>query len=1404
MKHFLLLGFLSCFWIIVPAQNYLPVTHRFNLEDGLPHRQVNCILEDRRGFIWVATNGGVARFDGLRFKIFNKADNRLSTDQIHWILEDAVGNLWLISRVNATSVSGIASVDILDPISGQITPFDKYIKEKPPVLLENLNNRGICITTDSPGANSTLPGTLFFGTHNPGGWISWHPVTGWKQVVVPSISDLTVLSITPQNCVFGLFSTGKLHHVLVEIDAEGNVLRYFQATPGNQFAKMLGGAQKPERVFAMEHDKAANQTIYWEIKPGANKTRLTVPIPKSPRPWWEQTVLLELENGNLWLTETGIFNKKGEILFDFMTQFPAFNNRYIENFFRDRNGGVWLGTAFGLELIEVRKDHFRRFLFDENALGGRGISCRGILQKDDKLWINTEGPDRGLRSIDLATGRVFFEQNDGSTYGLASDAVGNMWCGQLPNLVYKGFLARVDPVSGVALDTFSFKNNVLWTIFPSKSDMLWGGTEQGLVFFNHQTRQVSKPDTHGFPELEKASIVHIGQDRSGAVWLCSNSGFYKMTPDGQIAERFWSGDPGKNWLPYDDFYHFYEDKEGVFWLGTAGAGLLRWDPETGKKQLFFRKNGLLNGFVYAVYEDDFGHLWLPTDLGIAQFDKKKWSIRRTWLPADGVAQNEFNRTSHFQGDDGTLYFGGLNGVTAFHPKDFYGSPQMSPEIPFQKAGKKLVVSDFFLFSGATEKLENHTVDLLASSEITMQPSDRYFQLEFALLDYFSPQKVTYAYKIEGVDADWNFLAEPFLRMSSLPYGSYRLKIRAQSAEGVWAENELAFNLTVLRPFYLRWWFLLLSAGAILAGSFYFYQFQLRRSIAEKETQRLQELDAFKTRFFTNISHEFRTPLTVILGMLEPLKKYALQGVQPKVEQTTEMIRRNSQQLLNLVNQLLDLARLESDKLQLLPSNGDLAAFLRYQSESFQSYAQSRRIQLHYRSEIRHLEMAFDPEKTQAILVNLISNALKFTPEGGQIELALQTEPPNNAQAPKQIILTVSDTGIGIPEDQLGRIFDRFYQVEQSAPSQPPRIIGAGSPKGEELVAFSADNEDRDTNLPNNTSLHSPSFGGRWEEAGTGIGLALVQELVKLMQGKIEVESTPGKGTAFRITLPYTPPMPHLQTVIGARPEERKTSALAEDITGDEQWPLLLIVEDNPDVRFYIAECVRNEYRIVLAENGAEGIRKAIELIPDIIISDVMMPEKDGFELCETLKNDELTSHIPIVLLTARADVESRIAGLKRGADDYLAKPFEPVELEARLINLIQLRRRLQQRYAAMPQIPAPGQDPALDMEDAFLLKIREIVEMYLSDSNFEILQLEQALGMSRSQVFRKVKALTGASPSVFIRSIRLHKAKELLIDNRKSIAEVAYEVGFSAPTYFATTFFEAFGKTPTEWRQARK
>lgn len=1334
------------------AQNYLPVARIFGVDDGLPHRQVNCILQDRQGFIWVATEAGVARFDGIRFKIFNKSDNGLSSDKIRWMLEDANGYIWLISGLlNVEVYQIITAVDILDPVSGQITPLEQYTKAKPPVPLKNMNIRGICFASEGTRTDSVKPGTLFFGTRNPGGWVSWHPKEGWKTIVAPSVENLELLTCTPQRGILGVTTSDGLYYDYMEFDLRGKVLRNFRSSEGNKFIRLFGEDKNAKSFFAMESDIENGNPIFYTIKAGADLSRLPLPVPKIRGPIIKRSLLVEVVEDKLWLTEQEVFNDKGEILIDLLAQFPTINNRYITSFLRDRNGNIWIGTAFGLEQIEVRKDHFRRFLYNNIDKDRIGIPCRGILQNGQNLWVNTEGAPRGLRGIDLASGDVFYEQNIGSNYGLITDASGNLWSGQFPMNTIKGELARVDPVSGQVVNSFGFEPVVLWSIFSAKPDQLWCGTNKGLVFFNTKTEKVSYPSAPGFPELANANIVHIGRDRYGVIWMCSSSGFYKMTDDGKVAGRYWSGGKGEFRLPFDDIYHFHPDVEGIFWLGTAGGGLLRWDTKTGEKRLLSRKNGLLNNFVYAVYEDDYGHFWLPTAQGIAQFDKQSLSVRRTWGTADGVAHNEFNRTSHFKGDDGTLYFGGLNGVTAFHPKDFYTNTTQAT-----KTGKNLVLSDFKLFSGVTEKLENRSAALLASGKITLQPADRYFQMEFALLDYFSPKQVTYSYKIEGIDADWNILPEPLLRLSGLPYGTHRLKIRAQAADGTWADNELDYELTVLSPVYLRWWFLLIAVVSLLSGGFFFYRFQLNQRVAEKETRRLMQLDTFKSRFFTNISHEFRTPLTVILGMVESLKNDT--GVQR--EKSAEMVRRNSRQLLNLVNQLLDLSRLESGKMELAPSNGDLVTYLRFQLESFHSYAQSRGVSLQFQTELPHLPMAFDHEKMQTIFTNLISNAIKFTPGGGKIALALHTLTPDRTQHPATVVLEFSDTGVGIPEVQLARIFDRFYQVDDST-----------TRKGE----------------------------------GSGIGLALVQELVKLMQGNITVSSKPGEGTAFRICLPFTPQSAQLQAYVATHTPEvtfpmpvQFTESLLPD--NKDPRPLLLIVEDNQDVCFYITECVQEEYRTVLAGNGADGIRMAQAWVPDLIISDVMMPEKDGYELCDTLKNDERTSHIPIILLTAKADSASRIAGIRRGADAYLAKPFDVEELLVHLHMLAERQKRMVAYFSKAantePEADTLEEKADLEMEHAFIRKVRSIIEVNFSDENFALPQLCRELNMSRSQLFRKLKALMDISPSDFIRNFRLQKAKTLLETTDLTVSEVAWQVGYKDASHFSRSYQEMFGITP--------
>lgn len=519
-----------------------------------------------------------------------------------------------------------------------------------------------------------------------------------------------------------------------------------------------------------------------------------------------------------------------------------------------------------------------------------------------------------------------------------------------------------------------------------------------------------------------------------------------------------------------------------------------------------------------------------------------------------------------------------------------------------------------------------------------------------------------------------------------------------------------------------------------------------RELAEKN-ELLEELDQLKTLFFTNISHEFRTPLTVISGMTEQIAENPGRWL----ERGLSMINRNTGNMLDLVRQILDLNKLESGKLKINRIQADIIPFLRHLVESFQPLAETRDIRLSYHPAVDTLILDFDPEKIVRIISNLLGNALKFCSEGDQVDVEVD-QMENNV-----LRIRVQDTGPGIPAEQVPHIFDRFYQVKGTSQSNA---------------------------------------------SGTGIGLSLVQEFVRLLDGAVAVESREGQGALFTVQLPIRREAPASDaTVLPAKRQELSASPLAQ--AGDESdldLPALLLVEDNADIVQYLMSCLEGRYQVRWAKDGEEGIAQAIETVPDIIISDVMMPRKDGFELCQTLKTDTRTSHIPIILLTAKADVESKIAGLRRGADAYVAKPFDKQELLVRLENLLELRARLQARYQTMEDLPADGDD-VLQQEDQFVRQIKETIHAHMDEEEFGILEICRDIGVSRTQLHRKIKALTGRSTSSLIRYIRLLHAKHLLLTTDLNISEVAYDCGFHDPKYFSNTFSEEFGTGPKDFRK---
>jgi len=538
-----------------------------------------------------------------------------------------------------------------------------------------------------------------------------------------------------------------------------------------------------------------------------------------------------------------------------------------------------------------------------------------------------------------------------------------------------------------------------------------------------------------------------------------------------------------------------------------------------------------------------------------------------------------------------------------------------------------------------------------------------------------------------------------------------------------------------------------------------------------EAKRVKELDAVKTQLYTNITHEFRTPLTVILGMAQQVKNDPPQHLDNGID----MIIRNGQSLLNLVNEMLDLSKLETGKMTLQLVNGDIINFLRYIVESFHSLAESQKKQLHFLAGMDALFVAYDPEKVRQIIANLLSNALKFTPQKGNIYITISEDNLVHEAGRSTLVIKIKDTGIGIPEGQLEHIFERFYQLDNS---------------------------------------HTR------KTEGTGIGLALTKELVKLMDGEITVKSPPtgaNRGTEFTVTLPLmdaaaaeTIVYPDLKDAV---PKQINTVSFNGVNTDEEiqarEKPLILLVEDNADVVAYTASCLP-DYRLAVGQDGREGFEIASEIIPDLVITDVMMPFVDGFELCRQLRSHEHTSHIPIIMLTAKADLESKMEGLEKGADAYLEKPFNREELLIRIKKLLELRKNLQQFYLKKAGLHndvttgtvAHAEEPANEnkIEDEFVKRVREAVETHLTDTGFTVEQLCKMVFMSHSQLHRKLDALTGCSPNKFIRIIRLNKAKLMLKNQEKSIASIAIDCGYNDPGYFARVFKQEYGITPQDWR----
>ena len=1306
-----------------------------SVEDGLAARAVLCGLQDQRGFLWLGTRNGLNRFDGEKFILMTRRDG-LQRNRVVGLVEDKVGNIWISYGSREGSNQPDGRTDIYNPISGEIVP----IEDKFPDIPFNLQDiQGIVSNKEGDIYFLIRPTMLYRYAVDKGFTMMTDQMLQYDQIMshwdFKAHAQGENIALSYRYSFFG--------NRMIRNDSPENKLSYFNEDGLLEYVS-ADHTSKDTRLIIERHHPEGGVTTESKVCDSLTYSVLDKLDYFAGR-WNERygpSVMFIIDSRlhvfkdyRISVLPTGSFS---------FTDF-----RYHLSFFSDLQGNLWVGAPSGLHKFTQQTNHFQ-ILFNKEVYNSHDIrsnQMRGIYADDaGNVW--AAGPI-GMGYYDHKEAKYFNVFNGRKVWIYCIDQ-------QRDNihLFGTGFYSIKLPTDDkktsrdapqlpdlIAESTYSEKGS-FWAVKSLPNQRYLIGNNLGkLLIWNRVDDTFDQVNTCG-PQMPFSNYIYkiIFSPTDQHYWAVGGSGCYRISKEYCITDYYGSeaAVDEQHRIPVENVQDLYEDAKGIFWLASNGEGLLRWDREIGIFQSFTVQDGLPSNTLYCILPDDFGNLWISTDNGLVRFNTDNHVIN-VFSTKDGIAHNEFNRISSFKAVDGRMYFGGIDGVTTFHPRDF--------ETDYAATRIPLALTSFHQFLSGKDKLTDLTTDLLTKQEITLKPGDRFFRLEFALLDYRFPVN-RYKYLIEGLDKEWQYITEPLIQISGLKYGNYVLRIAGQRSSGTWSEQELIYPIHVLRPYYITWWAFLVYGLAFLSFLFYFRKYQIRRAWEKADKIRLQEINSFKTKLYTNITHEFRTPLTVILGMADMIE-------QPL--HTKEMIQRNSQGLLHLVNQMLDLSKLESGSLKLDLIQADVVPYIKYLLESFQSFASTKGISLVLIKAPDSVVMDFDEIKIKSVISNLLFNAIKFSKENGQVALRLLEEKGH-------LEIRVKDNGIGIPPDKLPYIFDSFYQVDDSSTRQAE---------------------------------------------GTGIGLTLTKELVELMGGKISVQSPApdGEGTEFAVSLPLT--MGALTGLPDTTHFEKETSQIrmmqaeAGSTTKSADLPLLLIIEDNPDLVTYIQACLRGRYTFAWAENGAIGIEKAREIIPDVIISDVMMPEKDGFEVCRTLKNDMLTSHIPIVLLTARIDDESRLEGLGAGADAYLSKPFLKEELFIRMEKLLELRRNLKARYAGgstdIVSTNTISDPPTLD--GLFLQKIRDLVEANLDVTSFGNTQLAAAMLVSESQLFRKVKALTGRSTAIHIRSIRLQKAKEMLLDPGLTVSEIAYKTGFSDPSYFARTFSKEFGRTPTEFRK---
>ncbi|MCE7040469.1 two-component regulator propeller domain-containing protein [Dyadobacter sp. CY312] len=1341
---------------------------RYSIPDGLSFGVVNSIAQDRKGYIWVATDDGLNRFDGHSFKVYkhNSEDkNSVSGNYIKSLLQDKDGTIWVSSR---------------NGLNEFIASKEQFAHHIPSTQKPGTSND---VSDISPAKNGDLWVSL-----NGTGFASFNrsskAYTFYDQKTLPGLISNSVLNVfeDSQGLVWlGTRDTGiELFHIdanrkLTKSDIDFSSLpkvrinRIYEDRFHNVWIASAKGLflykRNEGRFYVLNINTFHNSRIYLSVV--ENQSGM---------------LLVGVQDGGVYRLDLNKARGQSPDRYTFeqvkSTLNQGITQRSVQSLYKDRDQNIWLGTyGEGLYLIGSIPEKFR--LFEKKIVDSRAetyLRYYGMCHdKDGNLWLGTDGD--GIYKTD-SSGEVIKHYSadgrkgsitDGAVIAAYRDAGDNLWFGTysqglfLYNKATDSFIHYAHKNG----DPESLPANDVRVIFEDSKKQIWVGTNGGgLARMDRKTEKFTQfiPSNSS---INSNDVRAITQDGKGNLWIGTYGGGlnYLNQQTMRFTQFFNSAQNGFH-LSNRIILSLYMDARNRLFVGSEGNGLLLFDIKKKTAKLYSEKNGLANNVINAIQPESGEKIWLSTNKGLSRIDLSGNKIEN-FDQSDGLQSGQFNPGSTLYNEKGKyICFGGTEGWNLFYPQQIVTS-KYKPEV---------LVTGIELFGKTIEIGSEQNGNIILDeqigdqTQITLQPDQSVFTIQYTALNYPFPEKGSFAYKLEGLDKDWNFVQnERAATYRYLPPGDYVFKVKASNQDGLWFDQYSSLNVRILPPWYQTWWAYLLYIGIAAAVIYYYQKYKSRQAelkyeiqLAHFETQKEKELNERKISYFTNISHEFRTPLTLIINPVKEL----LQKEGQHDPANLNIIHRNAKRLLSLVDQLLLFRKADQKQDDLNLGVHHLPTLINDVFQCFVYQAEQKNIRYEFICDNADIEITADLEKLEIALFNLISNALKFTPEKGRVTVKL-------SELNKQVEILVEDTGIGIPQDAGDKIFSVFNQY------------------------------------PDKQSL---------SKGGFGIGLFLAKTFVQNHAGELTYQSTPEQGTTFRILLWKNHPT--LKTGELAVKPTHHTSVFLEELTMPDsvgfqsrqqedtvkpvleelntQSATMLIVDDDSEMRKYLIDMFREKYKLIEANSGEQGLELIRKHAPDIVLSDVMMDGMSGIEMCSRMKEDLAVSHIPLVLLTASSSQESKLKGIEGGADDYISKPFDKDLLVARVASILKNRNDLQKYF--YNEITLQSGDFKISAEyKEFLQRCIAIVESHITDSDFNIKVLASEIGMSHSTLYNRIKSISGQSTNSFIRFIRLRRAAEILISTDTTILETAYQVGINDIKYFREQFTVLFGMKPSEY-----